>query len=488
MGLIACSRVGAQPVTMLHDRRNFLAAAAAASMMRPTPAHAQGLLRPEDFGARGDGAANDSDAFTALSARINAMGGGTVVLGAGKTYVVGRQRPGADRPFAPQPLLDFRDLTRPLTVLGNGARLRAASGLRFGAFDPRTAQAVHRAAPNYHEPDRAIPYAGMIVVRGARAPIAIRDVELDGNAASLRIGGRWGDSQWQVPGSGLLLLDNLSEEAIDNVHSHDHPLDGAMIDGDPRRIGRSRITRLVCRSNGRQGLSIVGGRGYDFSDCEFSRSGRSVVASNPSAGVDIEAEGDKTVRDLSFKRCRFVDNKGVGLLAESGDSAGARFTDCTFVGTTAWAAWPRKPGFVFDGCTFAGASVHPFPSKDPSLAAKFLSCRFTDDPALSPGRRLYFTHAEGSPIVELGTSDNVLFAGCRFELDRQGVLPWSWKAIYRDCAMRQRSRTTAYTKGRYLGRSVVDGPLDLYGSMIEGTLILNGRVIPHGAVGGVPPW
>ena len=474
---------------MLHDRRAFLAAAAAASMIRPTPALAQAVHRPEDFGARGDGATNDSDAFMALGARINAMGGGTIVLSEGKTYVVGRQRPGAARPFAPQPLLDFRGTTRPLTILGNGARLRTAGGLRFGAFDPRSGQPAHRPAPNFHEPDRASPYVGMIVVRGARAPVAIRDVELDGNAVGLRIGGRWGDIGWQVPGSGLLLTDNLAAEAVDNVHSHDHPLDGAMIDGDPRRAARSRFTRLVCRSNGRQGLSIVGGRGYDFTDCEFGRSGRSIVASSPSAGVDIEAEGAKTVRDLSFTRCRFVDNKGVGLLADSGDSAGARFTDCQFVGTTAWGAWPRKPGLVFEGCTFAGASVNPYPSKDPSLAAKFFNCRFTDDPALAAGRQLYFTQAEGSPIVDLGTSDNVLFAGCRFELERQGVLPWSWKAIYRDCVMRQRSRAAAYTKGRYVGRSVIDGPVDLYGSMIEGIVILNGKPVPRGPVGtDFAPW
>ncbi len=469
------------------DRRAFLGIAGAALA---SPACAQGgaLLRPEDFGARGDGATNDSDAFAALSARINAMGGGTISLGAGKTYVVGRQRPGADRPFAPRPLLDFNATTRPLTILGNGARLRTAAGLRFGAFDPRTAQPVRRGAVNYRESDRASPYTGMIVIRGARAPVTIRDIELDGNAASLRIGGPWGGAGWQVPGSGLLLYDNLAEEVVENVHSHGHPLDGALIDGEPRRIARSRFSRLVCRSNGRQGVSIVGGRGYDFTDCEFARSGRSVIASNPSAGVDIEAEGGKTVRDLSFTRCRFVDNKGVGLVAESGDSAGARFSDCTFVGTAAWAAWPRKPGFVFERCTFAGAVTNAFASGDPSLAAKFLGCRFTDDPSLSPAGKLYFSRTDG-PIVELGTSDNVLFAACRFELAHQGVLPWSWKAIYRDCAMGQRSAATAYTKGRYLGRTVIDGPVDLYGSMIEGIVVLNGRTVPRGPVGtGFAPW
>ena len=172
------------------------------------------------------------------------------------------------------------------------------------------------------------------------------------------------------------------------------------------------------------------------------------------------------------------------MVADAGDDADVRFTDCQFVGTTAWSAWPNKPGFRFAGCTFVGAVAHAFSSRNPELACRFVDCRFTDDPKLAPRGRVYL---DAGPIVSLAESDNVLFDRCRFDLVAKGVLPWSCKAIYRDCTMRQASRAAAMTKGRYLGRTTIDGPVDLYGSMIEGTLVLNGNAVPRGPVG-VPPW
>jgi len=465
------------------DRRTFLAAIAYSVGGGNSTTDLATVLRPEQFGARGDGSTNDTLAFAALGAHVNARGGGTIALGTGKTYIVGLQARSLNRPFSPQPILEFRSLTSPLTILGNGARLRAADGLRFGSFDPRTAEPIHRKMPNVHESDRASPYVGMIVVRRSVAPIAIHDIELDGNSRRLRIGGRWGDSGWQVPGSGLALYDNLAGEIIDNVYSHHHPLDGAIIDGALHRSGRGRISKLICRENGRQGLSIVGGRGYDFENCEFSRTGRGSIESAPGAGLDIEAESSKSIRELSFTRCKFEDNAGPAMGADSGDSADVRFTNCQFVGTTSWAAWPRKPRFSFYGCTFAGTVVHPFASQDPTQAAKFVDCRFTDDPKLSPTGLLYVGGSAGNGIVNMDESENVLFSNCTFDLARSGVLPWSWRAIYQDCTMKQASNVPAMTKGKFTGRSVIDGPADLYGSVILGTVILNGKVLPRGTVG-----
>ena len=262
-----------------------------------------------------------------------------------------------------------------------------------------------------------------------------------------------------------------------------------MIDGDDRRIARSQFVRFRSLHNCRQGLSLVGGRGYDFEDCEFNHTGRSAIQSAPSAGFDIEAEGRKTVRDLTFQRCRFVDNAGAGMVADSGDSEGARFVECQFIGTSTWSAWPRKPRFSFDNCAFVGAVSNVHADRDPARAAQFRNCRFTDDPALSPSGRVFSGGEEGAPIVNMGQSDNILFDRCGFDLRGRAVLPWSWRAHYRDCTMKQRSSHPAMTKGKYLGDTTITGPVDLYGSMVIGTLLLNGKRIPPGPVGGdVTPW
>ena len=425
---------------------------------------------------------NDTQAFAALSAELNRRGYGTVALSKGRTYSVGAQARGGEFGWTPAPILDLQNLSGPLTILGNGACLRCHSGLRFGTFDLATGGAVHHPMPYLGHSDLASPYRALIRIRNCSGPIAIRDVELDGNLQSLRIGGPFGDTGWQIPATGLLLEGNSGEEVIENIYSHHHGQDGTIIIGEPRRSVRSRISRLVSRYNGRQGLSLTAGRGYDFADCEFSHTGRAGLSSAPGAGVDIEAE-DKPIRDISFTRCKFVDNAGCGMVADSGDSEGARFTDCLFVGTTSWSAWPKKPRFLFANCTFVGSVAHAFPDPDPGRAAKFTECRFTDDPSLSPTGKVY---TDDGPIVNLAESDNVLFDRCTFRLVGAGVLPWSWRATYKDCTMSQVSRQPAMTKGKYLGRTVIDGPVDLYGAMVAGTLIHNGRQVPPGPHGGTP--
>jgi hypothetical protein len=95
----------------------------------------------------------------------------------------------------------------------------------------------------------------------------------------------------------------------------------------------------------------------------------------------------------------------------------------------------------------------------------------------------------GNGIVNMDPSENVLFDHCRFDLTHAGVLPWGSRATYQDCVMRQASRAPAMTKGKYLGRTQIDGPVQLYGSMIIGTVILNGNVVRQGSVGSdVLPW
>lgn len=462
---------------MRFDRRNFLAATAATGLFPAYARAAANALRPEQFGARGDGVTNDTAAFQRLAAEINRRGGGTIALGAKRTYVVGAQRRSSPTSgWVGEPILELHHLSAPLLIIGNGARLIAQPGLRFGTFDPGTGNPVQHPMPYTGRPDLAECYRGMVWVHDCRAPIEVRDLELDGNVGKLRIGGKWGDKGWQIGATGLLLTRNLAAERVANVYSHHHATDGAMIVGLPARSGRTTVARLISRYNGRQGLSITGGHGYDLADCEFSHTGRGPIHSAPGAGVDIEAE-HPPIRDLTFTRCRFVDNAGCGMVADSGDSADAHFTDCLFVGTTSWSAWPKKPGFRFGGCTFVGSLVHVFADSDPGRTARFTDCTFTDDPKLSPTGQVY---AYRGGIVKLGPQDAVEFDRCTFNLVADGVLPWSAKAIYRDCTMRQHSSRRSGPRGTYLGQTTIIGPVDLTGSDIEGRVTVNGRELPRG--------
>ena len=458
-------------------RRSFLAggaAAGAALVAQGGRASAQSRsFTPEEFGAKGDGATNDTASFRALAEAVNRAGGGTMEFRR-TTYVVGRQAPAGKADslyyFQPTPLLEFVKCSKPLVIHGNGAVLRCAPGLRYGVFDQ--AGRPRKPAMPYLGPGVATPYQFMIKAEGCTGSVSISNLEIDGNLPRLQIGGQYGDTGWQIPHNGIGLYNNRGDEIVENVHCHHHGLDGLTIDGDDsalRPLPRRTITGLVSEYNGRQGCSIVGGRGYAFSKCKFNHTGRSAVGSNPGSGVDIEAEM-KLNRDFSFADCEFVDNIGAGVVADSGDSESATFTRCLFVGTTMWSAWPNKPRFRFDHCRFVGTLVRAYGDKDPQRATQFHDCLFLDDPKLSPTGKIYLGGKESGPVVDLAEGVNVLFNRCTFRLTHKGLLPWTWHAIYANVRMEQASPMEAYPKGRYIGRNVVRAKVDLYGSTIEGTL------------------
>ena len=307
----------------------------------------------------------------------------------------------------------------------------------------------------------------------------VADFDLAGCTDSLIIGGQYGDTGWQIPGTGLSLRDNLGSEIVERVHTHHHPQDGLSlngIDADTPMAMRS-LTEVVADANGRQGCSLVGGRGYRFSRCSFTRTGRGKVSSAPGAGGDIEAEGGKHIRDVGFADCRFIDNAGCGMVADTGDSDGARFTRCTFIDTISWSVRVNKPHFRFEDCRFVGALVHAYGDQNPARAAQFVGCTFDDDPALSPTHKVYGGTNGDHPLADLSDSRNMLFDRCRFSALHGWVPPWSTGAIYRDCMMVQGMKTFGFPCGRYIGQNSIVGKVDLYGSTIGGTMRVNGTPV-----------
>jgi hypothetical protein len=321
----------------------------------------------------------------------------------------------------------------------------------------------------------------MVFIDGCSGPVSITGLELDGRIGSQVLGGEWGDTGRQVPMSGLFLRNNSGGERLSDIHAHHQGLDGLNIDGVSSALAAARIIeRVRCDHNGRQGCSVVGGRDYRFTDCDFSQTGRAGVTSAPGAGLDIEAEGGKAISGLRFTRCRFADNLGCGVVADSGPSRDVLFEDCQVIGTTAWATWSAKPGYIYNRCTFVGASVRPFGSAVASEATQFNDCKVSDDPKLSPTGKVYLPDATtGGPILDAGGAEgggrNVLLRRCTVDLTAKGLLPWTVNTIYQDCTMRQASPRASYPRGTYRGTNRVTGNAVLDGSRFEGATTLNGR-------------
>ena len=459
---------------------------------RPTTARSEPPPAPRDtsrdidvrrFGASPDAsAAINTAAFAAASAAINRAGGGTLVVPPG-TYRVGAQRlagrRGRRNAHLPADIIHVRNCGDPVLILGEGATLKAADGLRFGSFDP-VSGAVHRVALPFTDNDFRSDAYTMIRVSDCEGPVRIEGFTLDGNAGAYRLGGEWGDLGRQAGADGILSVGNTGGVAIANVRSHDHGRDGIMVIHGGLTVNSPRypvtLTDVVCDRNARQGLSWVGGTQLTATRCRFTRTGRGAFTSAPGAGMDIEAEGS-VCRNGRFVECSFVDNAGVGMVADQGDTADMVFERCRFVGTTSWSAWPKKPGFVFRDCLFVGSIVNTHGDADPARATQFIGCRFHGDPALSPTGAVY-----GPFLGDLGGgATNVLMRGCDFRAVAPGIaLLWSpGDTRFDNCRFRQAGPGQSYPRGVFTGMNRIDsaGPVGVEGSRILGTLILNGTKV-----------
>ncbi|HXS48877.1 MAG TPA: hypothetical protein VN713_01995 [Sphingomicrobium sp.] len=425
-----------RPSRPTFSRREWLALASVSAVCIPSKlaaaqSTATGYVTPEQFGAAGDGVTNDTAAFAKMAAYINHHGGGTISLRA-TTYVVGSQsyqRSNPDYSFTPSPIMEFSGCSKSLSILGNGARIRCADGLRFGTFD-RAGQPTSHALPYYGTGELACPYFSMIHVANCSGAVQISDIELDGNVAGLQIGGPWGDSGWQIGCAGLRLDDNTGAVIISNVNSHHHAQDGGSgngpgLPGSPEYVS---IENCKFASNGRNAWSMVGGVGWKFSQCSFDGSARDLpfAGSAPKAGIDFEAEGGKYVQNIHLVDCNASDNAW-SACTHPGDShvSDVLWEGGRLVGTIGWSYYGGgNEGIAFKGVTFLGALVN-------LTKESFADCTFSNDISQSPTGVLFNPNGWIIPDCVAGNT----FAQCAFIHSKP---EWSGngnfdQALFEDC-------------------------------------------------------
>ena len=158
-------------------------------------------LTPERFGAKGDGRTDDSDAFIALSAYLNAHDGGIVDLRQGATVSWSvRQKRLAGGYLAGAPILHAQNVSK-FVVRMNGATLKFNDGLKFGAFNSGTGLARKTRLPHLVHADRAdIGYAISAINVGL---FQVSGGTIDCNGRKAIIGGLWGDTGRQCIQAGV---------------------------------------------------------------------------------------------------------------------------------------------------------------------------------------------------------------------------------------------------------------------------------------------
>lgn len=447
----------------------------------------------KDFGAVGNGVTNDTDAFAAASAYITTLGGGTLIIPPG-TYIVGKQvfagQNGLGYSYKGQKILDFFQCSKPVRVIGDGAILRLAPGLKFGSFDPVTGAVYNPPSMPFTNTNYVASTVDLavIAVRQCTGLIEIVGLEIDGNNSNLTLGGTWGDTGRQIVGTGIRtsLCDNV---AIRNCYIHDHALDGITI--SETRITNETIAskphfleNVISNYNARQGLSIVGGKGITCIRCQFNHTGRGTFSSSPAAGVDIEPNTGLAY-DITFNDCEFVNNVGTGLIHDQTDKAyNVTLNSCTLWGTTNWSLWMRASFFVANNCKIYGSIVNCVATAadtQPEKAAKFRGCLFEDRAYLGvPAYGGCFQLATGHYGVKFENCDFVSsysrmgnayssssgtatpanciqFTDCRFRFMDDTQANKSYQVIFRGCGFLRcvfsESYTTPPADGYYIEES-----------------------------------
>lgn len=353
-------------------------------------------------GVCGDGT-DDSPAINAAGAAINALGRGAIDFYPGRTYTVGGGQvlsPGHQAVgYAFPPLfnytLDINGCTGPVAINLNAAKIKCASGVKYGTFnDDGTNKGTVSPALGG---GLATPYKAMIRVDNCTGQVTIRNGELDGNIANAVIGGEYDVAGRQIEYSGLLLTNNATAPIIEGVKSHHHGLDDITINGPGIvNVLENGVVRNCDFLSGGRGNAMVGGNGWLFENCRFNKSGKDIGSmgyTGTGAGLDAEASGGRWVKNLTFIRCEFVDNTAMGINAPVDTSNFAShftFIDCIFIGTTSVTAWVQAPYVRYEGCLFVGTTLGMLASvSNPASAAKFSKCIFAYDHTLSPTGVVY---------------------------------------------------------------------------------------------------
>lgn len=394
----------------------------------------------QDFGALGDGITNDTDALNAAGSVLSSQGGGILSLPAG-TYVVGKQEFTAgvtSKAYTTYPIINISNCERGVVIKGNGSKLIAADGLRYGSFDPVTGDPYTPPSLPFTDADYAISaYPCMINISDCYS-VHVSDLELNGNNENLILGGEYGDKGRQIQSDGIRIIGCYSV-ALDNIKSDYHPLDGIYYRNADLSATDSPTPLLIknvdANYNGRQGFSNTGGILGTAINCNFSHTGKGGLFSSPGAGVDFEPAGS-CIRKFTFSNCQFADNTGVGFVADSGNTADVRFLGCYFIGTSNWSLWADKPKMYYENCFIAGSvtSLYGGSFDDATIIKNSI---FTDDPSYSPTGTIF---ADPLGVIHMSYGNGVRIEQCHLE-STQGKLLRLNGGILKECNLVMKAGT-----------------------------------------------
>lgn len=274
------------------------------------------VINVKNFGAKGNGKANDYAAIQKAIAELHRKRSGTLFFPKGNYKVdeVYRQDE-TGKVLNGRSNFSFTGLSN-ISIKGEKGSVISIKG----DFHKKGDWTLKERNTGY-----SFDYQISFVFRQCRN-ITIENLEIDGNCEKMTRG----SNVLENPSMGFLFGENFTDTVenvvMRNVYVHHMSTDGVCWKG---RGGGFYGENLKLTNNGRCALSIVQGKNMRFVNCEFSETGITgkYESHSPNAGVDIENESYFPIENIYFKKCRFVRNKNVQLIASGFDGKGAGRTN-----------------------------------------------------------------------------------------------------------------------------------------------------------------
>lgn len=392
-----------------------------------------------NFGAIGDGSDNeyDHEAFVKISNAVMASNLEAISIHIPDgDYIVGKQSFVAGQGFSFEHVLSIafsQMVNKTILLKSDGAKLKLKDGLYFGVFDKNTKEPFQTTMPFYPDtPSWAADGAkvtradtGYIVnFSNIKSLVFSGKIDIDGNQANQVIGGKYGDSGWQLMAYGFRVA-NIKQLSLENIYTHDHLLDGFYIAGynsltEPDKVLSDvfgSVRNVVSYHNSRQACSFCGGQNISFYDCSFSDTATSdmKVRSMPMSGLDIEAEVSP-IRNARFYNLKSFNNAVTQVVADSANTKNVHFYSSRFLSPAGGVtAWVRKPQFKFFNCYFNGYMEGQYGTNIEEDRTLYHGCTFTDDPSEN-------ANVEATTYLINASGANPKFDDCKFNIYNSGWL------------------------------------------------------------------
>lgn len=345
----------------------------------------------KEFGAKGNGRANDQEAFKKASAFFNKRkGNGKLVIPKG-IYITGRQRftgnePGSDKAYAGEYALDLRGCDNMVIEGKPGAIIKNADSLRIGTFSPVTGKKFKHAMKDINIDPVYSSYAtsaGIVIYLSECSNISIAGLILDGNMNGFIFGGNWGSGRnaYELIHYGIYIIDS-HDITLNNCAIKNFACDGLYIAnlGKEVKTFNININKVKVNYCGRNGLSWLGGENIRVTNSVFSNQGQGVVHESPAAGIDIEVENNSFCRKGYFYNCIMENNIGSAIASGSKElSSDILFEKCIAASPVYYSVFVDAASHTFADCSFYGSVLVWFKGTTGKDGTVFKRCIFEEN-------------------------------------------------------------------------------------------------------------